>query len=189
MSKLLCALFAVAAVFAKEAKIDLISNNPVDVAVYQEALKKHQVEVRVSNCELLGKAFQKKHDLVHKWMRKLSLDYPRTIEVDADKIVWMNIPNHFYRDHAVAKLPKEKMVLFMWEPYIRLRKMYNKNLHRCFSRIYTWDDDLVDNKRFFKFHYPVLQQRMANLPLFEEKKFCTMIAGRLCSKGSSGNNF
>ena len=57
------------------------------------------------------------------------------------------------------------------------RKMYNKNLHSCIGRIYTWDDDLVDNVHYFKFHYPVLLPMRSDIPSFEEKKFCTLISG------------
>ena len=89
----------------------------------------------------------------------------------------MNIPNHFYLYYRPRYLPREKMVLFMWEPYIRLRKMYNQNLRDCFSKIYTWDDDLVDGVKYFKFYYPVLRPMIANPVPFEEKKFCTLVAG------------
>jgi hypothetical protein len=65
----------------------------------------------------------------------------------------------------------------MWEPYIRLRKMYNKNLHQCFSRIYTWDDDLVDNQLYFKFYYPVMRPMIENVVPFEQKKLCTLFSG------------
>src|SRR5690606_680585 len=46
----------------------------------------------------------------------------------------------------------------------------------------TWNDELVDGVRFFKFYYPVLRKRVENVPSFEEKKFCTMVARRLDSK-------
>lgn len=78
--------------------------------------------------------------------------------------------------------PKDKMVLFMWEPPTVQEELYDPKVQGCFGKIFTWDDDLVDNKRFFKFHYPVLQQRIENIPPFEEKKFCTMIARNLGSK-------
>ena len=78
--------------------------------------------------------------------------------------------------------PKEKTVLFMWEPPTVQEELYDPKVQAHFGKIFTWDDDLVDNCRFFKFHYPVLQQRIAKLPSFEEKKFCTMIARNMGSK-------
>ncbi len=51
-----------------------------------------------------------------------------------------------------------------------------------FNRIYTWDDDLVDNKKFFKFYYPELKAMMKDLPSFEEKKLVTQISSNKKSK-------
>jgi hypothetical protein len=70
----------------------------------------------------------------------------------------------------------------MWEPPTVQPDLYNPKLHECFGKIFTWDDDLVDNKKYFKFNYFALTKRMENLPSFESKKFCTMIARRLSSK-------
>lgn len=81
-----------------------------------------------------------------------------------------------------AKVPKEKLVLVMWEPPSVQPELYDPKTHALFGKIFTWDDDLVDQKKFFKFHYPALSPRILNTPLFEEKKFCTMICRRLTSK-------
>lgn len=77
--------------------------------------------------------------------------------------------------------PKEKMVLFMWEPPTVQPELYEKAVQTKFGKIFTWDDDLVDGKKFFKFCYPVLRTRGEVVP-FEKKGFCTMIARRLSSK-------
>lgn len=74
-------------------------------------------------------------------------------------------------------LPPEKLVLFMWEPPTVLPKMYRKKYAGYFKRIYTFNDDLVDNKKHFKFYYPVNWGMLEELPSFEEKKLCTIIAG------------
>lgn len=88
------------------------------------------------------------------------------------------------RVHGIdlSQRPPEKMVLFMWEPETTQKELYQPEIQRCFGKIFTWDDDLVDGKKFFKFYYPVLEPRIEKIPSFEEKKFCTMIARRLSSK-------
>lgn len=174
MKLLLPSLLCLVSLFGKE-KIEIISNNPLDLSYFQSVLGDY--EVVESTCDRFGPAFKKKNDLFHKTQRRWGIDFPRHIAVDSHKIIWINIPVFFYRDHFVAKLPKEKMVLFMWEPYIRFRKMYNPKLHHCFSRIYTWDDDLVDNKTYFKFYYPVLRPMIEDVVPFEEKKLCTLVSG------------
>lgn len=86
------------------------------------------------------------------------------------------------RDFAFDRMPKEKMVLFAWEPPTVQKEAHNPQMHACFGKIFTWNDDLVDNVKYFKFYYPVLRPRMKDLPPFEEKKFCVLIASRLCSR-------
>lgn len=76
----------------------------------------------------------------------------------------------------------DQMVLFMWEPPTVQPELYDPKVQARFGKIFTWDDDLVDNKKFFKFCYPALKKRIENIPPFEEKKFCTLIGRRLGSK-------
>jgi alpha(1,3/1,4) fucosyltransferase len=72
--------------------------------------------------------------------------------------------------------PKEKMVLFLWEPPTTVAKDYDKNLHKAFAKIFTWDDDLVDNKRYFKFYYPVLAPMERSNLSFQDKKLCVLMS-------------
>ncbi|PIS03179.1 MAG: hypothetical protein COT85_03925 [Chlamydiae bacterium CG10_big_fil_rev_8_21_14_0_10_42_34] len=85
-------------------------------------------------------------------------------------------------DFDFASHPKDQLVLFTWEPPTVQAELFDPKVQAQFGKIFTWDDDLVDNERFFKFHYPVLKGRIEKIPPFEEKKFCTLIARRLCSK-------
>lgn len=75
---------------------------------------------------------------------------------------------------------KDHAVLFMWEPPTVLPCMYK--YHRFFDKIYTWDDDLVDNKHYFKLYSPNLKPMCHEIPSYEDKKLCTLIATHLASK-------
>lgn len=81
----------------------------------------------------------------------------------------------------LTKVPKKKLVLVMWEPPSVQPELYDPNIQALFGKIFTWDDDLVDNQTFFKFYYPALHPRISDIPAFEEKKFCTMICRKLGS--------
>lgn len=81
-----------------------------------------------------------------------------------------------------SKIPKEKLILVMWEPPTVQEELYDAEIQAHFGKIFTFDDDLVDNKKFFKFHYPALKPRVEKLIPFEEKKFCVMVARRLTSR-------
>jgi hypothetical protein len=90
------------------------------------------------------------------------------------KVVFWNLPQKF-KKIKIERLPQQKLILFMWEPPTVQKKLYKKQIQKHFAKIYTWDDDLVDNVRFFKFYYPVLRPVVSNVPAFEDKKLCTMI--------------
>jgi len=92
--------------------------------------------------------------------------------------------HNFFRKQGLENLrkyPKEKLVLFMWEPPTVLPNMYKQDLYDCFGRIYTWDDSLVDNKKFFKFHYPQPVMMVEYSVPFEQKKLAVMVN---CDKDS-----
>ncbi len=78
--------------------------------------------------------------------------------------------------------PLDKRVLFLWEPPTTIEIGYKKENHQYFSRIYTWNDDLVDNKKYFKFYYPQPTLKMVETaPDYAAKKLCTLIG---CNKHS-----
>ncbi len=79
-------------------------------------------------------------------------------------------------------VPQNRRVLFTWEPPTVQPMLFDPKVLQLFGKVFTWDDDLVENRGFIKFFYPVLQPRMESVPSFEEKRFCTMIARRLSSK-------
>lgn len=79
--------------------------------------------------------------------------------------------NPYVHTSVLSQLPKEKLVLFVWEPETPPVKYYD-----YFSRVYTWDDTLVDNQKFFRFYYPHLMPMEEDLPSFQERKLCTLIS-------------
>jgi len=94
--------------------------------------------------------------------------------------VFFNVHNCF-KNLDFTRYPEEKMILFLWEPPTVTEHCYNKEFLSQFGRVYTWDDDLVDNQRFFKFYYPELQEPVTEYPSFKQKKLCTCICSRLDS--------
>jgi hypothetical protein len=99
---------------------------------------------------------------------------------DVACLVFWNVPE--YAKKALPTLPKKKMILFLWEPPTVLGTQYKEKMLAHFSKIYTWDDAFVDNKKFFKFHYPVLHPMHEDLPCYADKKLCTLIITHKQSK-------
>ena len=82
---------------------------------------------------------------------------------------------------ALSRYPKEKLILFLWEPPSVLPENFNLENHRYFSKVCTWDDRLIDNQKYFKFYYPVLNPQIPQPVDFYLKRLGTLIA---CNKSS-----
>lgn len=150
------ALFFVEPVIAEKLqRVDILSNfSPKDIPVKYTSVQ--QAGYRLLNLELGD------------------LDYyiANYYQPEVKKIIIMN---GFPTTNQLLKLPKEKLVLFEWEPPGPKTRSYTD----LFSRVYTWNDDIVDGIKFFKFQYPFLQPICENRPSFDEKKLCVMVSGRL----------
>lgn len=107
--------------------------------------------------------------------------FPQKLKENDSKWVFWSL-GPVLKKMSFAHIPKEKMVLFLWEPPTVEKEGYDPQVQRFFGKIYTWDDDLVDNVKFFKFHYPELREKQVSAVPFDEKKLCTMVATRLGSK-------
>lgn len=105
--------------------------------------------------------------LQEKRIRLFTTDLKKT--KDYNELTYVVISNKLAcpPKELLKKFPQKKLLLFMWEP---------TDSFADFHRVYTWDDDLVDNKKFFKLYYPVLKPMIEKLPEFEEKKLVTVIS-------------
>lgn len=73
------------------------------------------------------------------------------------------------------KYPKNKKYLFLFEPKVVAPLNYNKIIHLFFDKIYTWDDSLVNNKKYFKFIWPQSKNSFLKSRNFKGKKLLTLI--------------
>jgi hypothetical protein len=87
----------------------------------------------------------------------------------SEKIVLFNL---ILEKEVLEKIPKKKLVYFLWEPW-----EVSPSYYESFGKVYTWNDDLVDNQKFFKIYYPSLMPMITDVPAFEQKKLCVMVAG------------
>jgi hypothetical protein len=75
------------------------------------------------------------------------------------------------------KYPKNKKYFFAFEPEIIARFNYNRIFHYFFEKVYTWNDDLIDNKKYLKYFYPSSLRDINDFPRidFSQKKFISLI--------------
>jgi len=99
-------------------------------------------------------------------------------EIDSyDIVVFIDLPkksdnlfNHLKKNHH-----KRLYLLIFESPLVRPENWIKKN-HQIFKKIFTWDDKLVDSKKYFKFFLPNRLQSHFNLT-DKKLKLCTIISG------------
>lgn len=135
-------------------RVDIVSYNECLVPAKETYLKYRKVQKYFETSFFVD---------LYKYVDNFQGDSP-----DLHKIVFID----YCESPKMAKLPQKKLICFKWEAV-----KVNPKFYLPYSRVYTFDDDLVDNKKFFKFCYPVLQKMLSKIPDFKDKKFCTMVAG------------
>lgn len=81
-----------------------------------------------------------------------------------------------YQIPILERYPKEKLILFLWEPPSVIPENYEKKYHYPFSKVYTWRDDFIDNVKYFKLRYAVHNPMIEDLVDFSFKRFATTIS-------------
>lgn len=82
----------------------------------------------------------------------------------------------------IAKYPKSKCFLIIFEPPTVRPEIYDPRLKHFFGTIFTMFDSLVDHRTYHKFyHYQLREKMVENIPDFSHKKLCVMIHSHLQS--------
>lgn len=78
-------------------------------------------------------------------------------------------------------LPKkddiQKSYLLIFESELIRPDNWNLKNHKYFNKIFTWKDDIIDNKKYFKFNFAQEIPKTINKELSKKEKLCTLIAG------------
>lgn len=71
---------------------------------------------------------------------------------------------------------RSKNILICYEPPLVIPFNYMKVFHLFFAKVYTWYEELVDNKKYFKINLPKNSLRLKTHPKkFKDKKFLSLI--------------
>lgn len=99
---------------------------------------------------------------------------------EADFVIFFDL-NLKYILKAYLENKLHKSIYIPFEPPVvyELHKPENlKWISKLFGVVLTWQDDLVDNKKFFKFHFPMPSQSFNYEKIvFKDKKYITTIVG------------
>lgn len=93
-------------------------------------------------------------------------------------IITLEVPHSHENYKNLFNYPQENVLLFSFEGQITHPLSHEPRYHDCYSKIFTWNDCLIDNKRYFKTLFPFSDP----LPLldldpvpFEQKKLCVLM--------------
>lgn len=75
---------------------------------------------------------------------------------------------------------KSKNILFIGEPSLINPFSFMKIIHSFFTRIYTWNDNLIDNKKYFKYFIPKTKEGINTSKIqFQKKKLLVLMNSNL----------
>lgn len=93
----------------------------------------------------------------------------------AAKVLCFNHRPSVYATCRRAGLPPEQLVLFLTEPRPVMPDQYRRVVWNLYGTVFTFLDDLIDNQRIYKMHYPQGQTLAEILTPFHQRKFLTLI--------------
>lgn len=101
---------------------------------------------------------------------------------DFDYLVTEEVPWHDKEIEELAKYPTEKILLFSFETQLLNPRSQDTRYHKHYSKIFTWNDDLIDNVKYFKVRYPWMDPlpMLNDRPDFDTKKLCIFVANYSC---------
>ena len=79
----------------------------------------------------------------------------------------------------VQTIGQDYLALLVFEPPSVYPNMHTSSYYNCFSKVITWEDDLIDGQKFCKFRYPVYNPMTRDtIPLARRKLCCVMAANK-----------
>lgn len=77
----------------------------------------------------------------------------------------------------LSQYPKEKLVLFCFESQISQPQFHDAVYLEHFGKVFTWNDDFIDNKKFFRIRYPWCgtMPLLNDLPSFNQRNLAVIV--------------
>ena len=115
-----------------------------------------------------------------KYARSLGIEVA-TIEAcdtaKADAFVFMDMPSNHNKYLQLAIDSHKPMYLILFECEVVKKDNYDTNNHRHFSAVFTHNDQLVDNKKYFKINFSFRFPPDIQKDISSKIKLCALIAG------------
>ena len=140
------------------------------VPKYQQGNVIFDERSKLNRDNIFNKYIELRNEL-KKYNYDLSTDDINTID-ESDIIFYFDMPR---------SLPSKRKIkssyLVIRESELIRPDNYCEKKHKFFNKIFTWNDNLVDNKKYFKLNFCHLFPDFIDKSLAKKKKLCTLIAG------------
>lgn len=95
---------------------------------------------------------------------------------DADAVVLLDLPQKLTAFHRAAMTSSIPLYLIALESKIIAASSHDPQLHSYFQRIFTWDDHIVDGKKYIKINYSFKRATSTQDDDWKNRKLCTLIS-------------
>lgn len=106
----------------------------------------------------------------------MTLDVVNSFD-DIDAFIFFDFPKLHTNVVRKAFNAKKPMYLVIFESELIRPDNWNLDYHKIFQKIFTWNDEFVDNKKYFKMNFAQEILKFINKDLTKKEKLCTLIAG------------
>jgi len=107
-------------------------------------------------------------------------------------VITQEVPREDSDLKLLLKIPLEKRILFSCETHISNPRSHSASYHKNYSKIFTWNQDFVDNKRIFWLPgwimWTDIIPMIEKLPKFNEKKLCVLVSSYWISSHELSNH-
>lgn len=91
---------------------------------------------------------------------------------DSDIVIYNDMPKVLPNKENI-----KKSYLLLFESELIKPENWDLKKHKYFNKIFTWDDKIIDNKKYFKINFSHLFPECINKDLSKKEKLCILIAG------------
>ncbi len=95
-----------------------------------------------------------------------------------DSFIFMDMPDEENKYFMFAKDNNVPMYLLIEELILHRTENMNLSRHAHFRKIFTYQDDMIDNKKYFKLNYSHRIPDRIPRDITQKRKLCTVIAGK-----------
>ena len=115
------------------------------------------------------------HYLLKKFFYEKNVDlstYDINSIQDSKIVIYNDMPKILPKKEDISK-----SYLLLFESELIKPENWDLKKHKFFNKIFTWNDKIIDNKKYFKINFSHLFPENINKDLSKKEKLCTLIAG------------